>query len=184
MEGEIFRDGSDYRYHEFIRDAAKGGQVTMEMSARCVDENVVAEPAFPRGVDRPPPTGDDAAALSPYQGEMWANVSIGSGLQMNMVVDTGATISQVSEATAAQLLANGEAYETDPAPSRLANGSEVMTRTIVIRQIGVIGHVAHDVPASVDTHGGLPLLGATALMRLGASVDLVNRRLVFSQPAA
>jgi hypothetical protein len=52
MVGEVFRDGGSYRYREFIRDASKGGQVAMDMSARCVDESFTAASAPPRAVDQ------------------------------------------------------------------------------------------------------------------------------------
>ena len=91
MVGEILRDGSGYRYREFIRDAARGGQVTMDLSARCVDDSFVAQPAFPRGFDQAPPIGgSEIVRMVGDGGTFKVPVTINGQLTLKFVVDSGA----------------------------------------------------------------------------------------------
>ena len=63
MVGEVFREGPSYRYREFIRDASRGGEVVMDMSARCVDGSFIAPSASLGAVDQVPIVGHEIVPM-------------------------------------------------------------------------------------------------------------------------
>jgi clan AA aspartic protease (TIGR02281 family) len=111
---------------------------------------------------------------------LYANVSLGS-VQINMLVDTGATDMSVSESLADQLLRSGNAAPGESVTVTIADGSQSVRRSIIIFNVTVAGRVVRNVTAGVAPDGSMLLLGMSVLSRASArvSLDLASKRLVF-----
>ena len=113
MVGEIFREGTGYRYREFIRNASTGGQVAMDMSARCVDDKVVAQPNFPRGVDQVPIGGHETVPMVGDGGTFKVPVAINGQLTLDFIVDSGAADVSIPADVVLTLVRTGTLAESD-----------------------------------------------------------------------
>jgi clan AA aspartic protease (TIGR02281 family) len=185
MVGEIFRDGSGYRYREFIRDAVKGGQVTMDMSARCIDENVVAQSDFPRGVDQAPPTGgSEIVRMVGDGGTFKVPVTINGQLTLDFIVDSGASDVSIPADVVLTLWRTGTITEADFIGARtytMADGSTVPSQRFLIRSLKVGDKVLANVTASIAPVTGGLLLGQSFLTRFKSwSIDNQRQALVLN----
>jgi predicted aspartyl protease len=92
--------------------------------------------------------------------------------QAPMVVDTGATGMAVSEALAANLVQQGDAYYLDGiGTARIADGSTVVEQQIMIDTVMVGSHVVHNVRAGVTQGDNLlpfPIIVQMGLLVPGA----------------
>jgi predicted aspartyl protease len=107
-------------------------------------------------------------------------VTIGD-LPIDMVLDTGATISTVSASLADRLIAEGQASEQPAIALRLANGSTVTQRTVIINSLTVGRHKQYLVPLTVSPDGADMLLGLPVLDAIGAfKIDVAHGQVIFS----
>ena len=113
-------------------------------------------------------------------GHFWADVTI-DGVPRRMLVDSGATTSAISDATA-----RDTALEQDspfPVVLNTANG-RVTARTATARRVVLGGIVAHDLPVVVSpAFGSTDVLGMNFLSRL-ASWKVEGRTLILNPQTA
>ena len=184
MVGEIFREGTGYRYREFIRNASTGGQVAMDMSARCVDDKVVAQPAFPRGVDQVLTGGHETVPMLADGGTFKVPVAINGQLTLDFIVDSGAADVSIPADVVLTLVRTGTLAESDFLNSRtyrLADGSTVPSQRFMIRSLRVGDKVLENVTGSVAPVAGGLLLGQSFLTRFKSwSIDNQRQALVLN----
>jgi hypothetical protein len=185
MVGEIFREGATYRYREFIRDASKGGQVAMDMSARCVDDNVVTQPAFPRGIDQAPAAGGSGIVRMVGDGGTFkVPVTINGQLTLDFIVDSGAADVSIPADVVLTLWRTGSIAEEDFLGARtytMADGSTVPSQRFLIRSLKVGDKVLQNVTGSVAPVAGGLLLGQSFLTRFKSwSIDNQRQALVLN----
>jgi predicted aspartyl protease len=99
----------------------------------------------------------------------------------NVMVDTGAAASAVTERLASTLLASGDAIDTGRTVQIiLADGSMHEERIISIRSLQVGSHRLAGVAATVSP-GATNIIGLSELQRLCTmTIDSINRQIVFS----
>lgn len=106
-------------------------------------------------------------------------------LDLQFVLDSGATEVTIPAEVARQLIRSGTATRDDVLPSAnylLADGRTVEHPRINIRVVEVAGIRVHNVPASIGQDSGMLLLGQSFLERLGTwSLDS-RRRLLIVEP--
>ena len=184
MVGEIFREGTGYRYREFIRNASTGGQIAMDMSARCVDDKVVAQPNFPRGVDQVLTGGHETISMLADGGTFKVPVSINGQLTLDFIVDSGAADVSIPADVVLTLVRTGTLAESDFLDSRtyrLADGSTVPSQRFLIRSLRVGDKVLENVTGSVAPVAGGLLLGQSFLTRFKSwSIDNQRQALVLN----
>lgn len=78
------------------------------------------------------------------------------GMPLRMLIDTGATHSQVPESFASMLLRNGSAVLEGTAPVHYANGSTGTEAVLRVRELRIGSHVVRDVQVTVSS--GPPLI--------------------------
>jgi hypothetical protein len=96
---------------------------------------------------------------------------------VSLYLDTGATNMTVTQATAGNLLHDGQADRGPNGVVRLADGSRQITQTIVIHEVTVANRTTNNVRAVVVPDGAEMLLGMSVLSALGVSVDLTSHTL-------
>jgi hypothetical protein len=106
-----------------------------------------------------------------------ANVMLG-GRSLQMLVDTGATTGQVPTAFADALIADGAATEGEQETFKIADGSSRTSRTIIIANVNIGGHVVHNIQFGVVD--ATPLLGFNALSAVSNSFKIDHTRGVLS----
>jgi clan AA aspartic protease (TIGR02281 family) len=153
-------------------------------TANCVDRS---SPLCGQSPAPPPATvarSDDSVALFTDDGgrSLHIGVDLNDGVGPHQfLLDTGATNVTVTENIADDLLRYDEAAEIDPGRATLADGSERLTRRIVIKTLTVGSHVLHDVVAGVNPNDSQMLLGWSVLNRIGKfTIDAVNGKLIFN----
>jgi clan AA aspartic protease (TIGR02281 family) len=184
MVGEILRDGSNYRYREFIRDAAKGGQVTMDMSARCVADDVVAELAPPQVYQALPAADHETVQMVGDGGTFKVPVTINGQLTLKFVVDSGASDVSIPADVVLTLARTGTIAEDDflgAQTYRMADGSTVPSQRFLIRSLKVGDKVLENVTGSIAPIAGSLLLGQSFLTRFKTwSIDNDRQALVLN----
>jgi clan AA aspartic protease (TIGR02281 family) len=183
MVGEIFRDGASYRYREFIRDASRGGQVAMDMSARCVDDSF-ALPVSPRGVDQAQIVGHETVPMLADGGTFKVPVTINGQLTLDFIVDSGAADVSIPADVVLTLVRTGTLAESDFLDSRtyrLADGSTIPSQRFLIRSLKVGDKVLENITGSVAPVAGSLLLGQSFLTRFKSwSIDNQRQALVLN----
>jgi clan AA aspartic protease (TIGR02281 family) len=105
-------------------------------------------------------------------------VDLGEGVRpYPFVLDTGATSISVTQATAGNLMHDGQADLGPNGVVTLADGSRRITQTIVIHEVTVANRTANNVHAVVVPDGTEMLLGMSVLSAIGVSVDLTSHTL-------
>ena len=109
-------------------------------------------------------------------------INVGLGDQVvTMVLDTGATSSQVTGTMAANLVRDGQARWDGTARYRMADGSIGTARVIVIYEVKIGSHVVRNVTASVVNSDTEMLLGYDVVKTLGPTmIDHENKQLTFA----
>src|SRR5262249_14484529 len=109
-------------------------------------------------------------------------INVGLGDQVvTMVLDTGASSSQVTGTMAANLVRDGQARWDGMSRYRMADGSTTTARTIVIYEVKIGSHVARNVTASVVNSDTEMLLGYDVVKTLGPTmIDHENKQLSFA----
>jgi clan AA aspartic protease (TIGR02281 family) len=184
MVGEIFRDGASYRYREFIRDASKGGQIAMDMRARCVADNVATQPGFPRMLNETPPIGSEIVRMVGDGGTFKVPVTINGQLTLDFIVDSGAADVSIPADVVLTLIRTGTIAEEDFLGARtytMADGSTVPSQRFLIRSLKVGDKVLENVTASIAPVAGSLLLGQSFLTRFKSwSIDNQRQALVLN----
>jgi hypothetical protein len=150
-------------------------------SGECARDRPDASPSPPLYSSPPPspetrPASDDVP-LVVANNEAMIMVIIG-GRSLPMTIDTGATLGQVLEKFADQLIADGEATEGAPERFRLANGKVEIHRTVIVNSVVIGSHTLHNVRFAV---GNSCLLGFNALSAIGTfKIDPVRGVLSFN----
>ena len=144
----------------------------------------VARPSPAPEIARPNPTSDaeplDVVPLAMVGDAIHLSATIGD-LPVDMVLDTGATISTVSASLADRLITEGQASEEAAITTRLANGSTTTQRTLTVKSLTVGRHKRDAVPFAVMPDGADMLLGLPVLNAIGAfKIDATSGQLVFS----
>jgi clan AA aspartic protease (TIGR02281 family) len=155
----------------------------MDMSARCVDNNVVAPPAFPRGVDQVPPTGGrEIVSMDRDGGAFKVPVTINGQLTLGFIVDSGASDVSIPADVALTLWRTGTITEADFLGARtytMADGSTVPSQRFLIRSLKVGDKVLENVTASIAPVAGGLLLGQSFLTRFKSwSIDNQRQALI------
>jgi hypothetical protein len=124
----------------------------------------------------------DAVPLHPYRNgrAVRLEVFLVAGEPLLMLLDTGATLSQIPTALADRLVAAGRATVThDAVKVLLANGSTYTTRVVTIDTIMIGNHVVHGFMANVTT-GGDTILAFPVVDSIGSfTIDTRAGQLVF-----
>jgi hypothetical protein len=122
----------------------------------------------PVSTDKPPepPLSGETSAVPfiNHRGAMAVNVLVG-GHAVQMLIDTGATISSISPALADQLIAEGHATEGGGGKIGLADGSSHYQRRGIVDAVTIGNHTRPQVEMTVS-HGE-PLLGLPVLNAIG-----------------
>lgn len=104
-----------------------------------------------------------------------------NGAEMNFIFDTGAYIVSLSRQMADYLLNNNYISASDicgTGTSTTADGRTVSHTTVNIRELGIGGHVLHNVKAVIlDSQQAPLLLGQSAIRRLGR-IELHKNQLI------
>jgi aspartyl protease family protein len=137
------------------------------------------------GLDRQEVTGGEVRIRMAGDGHFWADASV-NGVKRRMLIDSGATVTALSEETAA---AAGVAPSVGPLPVvlRTANGL-AQGRTGTVRELRLGNVVARDLKVVVSpAFGNLDVVGMNLLSKL-ASWRVEGRTLIMvphhPQPAA
>lgn len=89
-------------------------------------------------------------------------------------------MSSVGEDLASKLIAGGYVVEGDGAKVKLANGSIVNERSIIVNTMSIGRHTLYDVEAGVVKDGVTMLLGLPVLNSIGKfTIDGANQQLTF-----
>jgi len=138
-------------------------------------------PTYSTPPAREPSRGFSVPITQSASGVAIAQVRLGGIEPQPMLVDSGCSDLAITEATADDLLAHGEARETEPMRVVLADSSTRSVRTLVIGTVSLDGHELHDVEASTVPNGANMLLGIGTLKRFGRfSIDTSAGLLVFN----
>jgi clan AA aspartic protease (TIGR02281 family) len=127
-------------------------------------------PTLPKA-DRatPPPPTKISVPLTPFDGVFQVYVALNGTVNVDMLLDSGATDVQVSEEVFSRLQATG-AVKTGEKHYRIANGTTIRRDSFTIASLKIGDVVIHDVEANVGP--GPLLLGQAFLKRLGSwSID-------------
>jgi clan AA aspartic protease (TIGR02281 family) len=123
-----------------------------------------------------PTTGRTEIALTPTRGGGFLLSAMVNSVSVNFKLDTGADEVCLTNGIAAELIRRGSLQESDfrgVSSFYTATGSEGRSLDVVLREIRIGEHVAHNVNAS--TGCARPLLGQSFLRRFGV-VTIDNRR--------
>ena len=116
------------------------------------------------GLDRQEVTGDEVRIRMSADGHFWARVQI-NGVERRMLVDSGATITALSEGTAA-LAALDRGSDMVPVVMRTANGA-VRAETGTVDRLRLGGIEARNVPVIISPSlGTMDILGINFLSQL------------------
>lgn len=127
------------------------------------------------GIDRQEVAGDEVRIRMAPDGHFWADVTI-DGTKRRMLIDSGATVTALSEATAASASIEPDAALV-PVVLRTANGL-AQVRTGTVRQLRVGNVTARNLKVVISPAlGGLDVLGMNFLSKL-ASWRVEGRTLI------
>jgi clan AA aspartic protease (TIGR02281 family) len=110
----------------------------------------------------------------------WLQAKVNHTAPVNFVLDTGASIVQIPEETAAALFRAGMLTSTDVrgyATTVNADGGTREAPIVLLHEIDVGGHIVRDVRALISPKGSAALLGQSFLQSFG-SYTIDNRRSV------
>jgi predicted aspartyl protease len=182
MIGEVNRTKQDgYTYRERLYDRAKGNALVMQMGTVCRRPEV--DTRAEEKVQKPPrdavPIYLDAATGH----KALIDVIIG-GQPVRMLIDTGATVCQVSSAIAEKMLAAGEATAQENKQFKLADGSVVSKPTMLVKTIRIGSHVVQDIVVLIEDRGSMllsfPVLNSIAPF----TINTRTQELIFDQVAS
>ncbi|HWH22685.1 MAG TPA: TIGR02281 family clan AA aspartic protease [Allosphingosinicella sp.] len=129
-------------------------------------EPVLGQIAGRIGLDRQEVVGEEVRIKMAPDGHFWANVTI-NGVKSRMLIDSGATVTAISEETARQARI-GEEAGLVPVVLRTANGM-TQARTGSIEELEVGSITARDLKVVVTPAlGKLDVLGMNFLSKLGS----------------
>ena len=144
----------------------------------------VGGPAEPGGVAKEKPATVEAVALKPSGGTFLVPVTINNTVEMQFIVDSGASDVSIPADVVSVLMQTGTISDADflgKRVYRLADGSTVPTPIFRIRSIRVGDRVLHDVTGSIALGSGGLLLGQSFLGRLRSwSIDNDRQLLVLN----
>jgi hypothetical protein len=96
-----------------------------------------------------PPAKDSVPIILREEGkQVWVDVLLG-GQPLRMLLDTGATISTVTDAIATKIVRDGQGSYGDKGKVKLADGSVREVYTIMVRELRIGSHVVSNVRATV-----------------------------------
>jgi hypothetical protein len=102
------------------------------------------------------------------------------GYPSDMMVDTGANVSQVTQSLANRLIAQGEAQVVGSNRFTMANGSSDIEPVIIVRKLTIGRHTCTNVLMSVAPDGAGNLLGLPVLKSIGKlTIDSARGQLIF-----
>lgn len=122
--------------------------------------------------------------LTYQNGVNYIDVSIGN-ITKKFVLDTGASDVLISKELESQLIQKGflrkEHYMTSGL-YRIADGSIIKCRRLIIPKLKIGGFILSNVQASVVNHGNTMLLGQSVLGKFGSwNIDNINKTLVLNK---
>lgn len=121
----------------------------------------------------------DVVPFSMINQAMHVTVNVG-GASVDMAVDTGAGITQITESFANNLLAYGQAREVTPSITTIADGSSRIERRIIVSSLTLGSHTCTNVLMVVAPDRAMMLLGLPVLNSIGKfTIDANNSRLIF-----
>jgi clan AA aspartic protease (TIGR02281 family) len=123
----------------------------------------------------------DAIPFRNVNGGMYVYANLG-GVPHNMLLDTGASGSQVTLPIARVLVARGQAYVADGfSLLKTADGSVHAEQTIVVYTVKIGRHTLRDVQMSVAPDGAPVLLGLSELSSIGSfTIDQAYNQIRFN----
>ena len=133
-------------------------------------------PPRPIAIERIRPA--DSVPLIPYRNGMAMRVEVTvGGEKLLMLLDTGATASQIPKGMADRLIAAGKAWPAGATRVRLADGSLRDTQLVTIDTLVLGRHTVRNVRATISSE---PLLSFPVLDGIGAfTVDSRSAQLIF-----
>jgi predicted aspartyl protease len=122
----------------------------------------------------------DAIPFRNVNGAMYVYANLG-GVPHNMLLDTGASGSQITVPIANALLARKQATIVPGIfTTTIANGSVVPSQRVVVHTMRIGRHTLHDVEMIVADDGGAVLLGLSELRAIGSfTVDQSRSQIRF-----
>jgi hypothetical protein len=137
------------------------------------------EPVYPAAPAHASQVSIATADLDGVIGLQTVGVTLGT-TYVTMQIDTGCSTMLLQKSVADGLIARGEATEAGTGRSVLADGSEHITRYIVINSINIGGKTLSNVQAGVGADDkASPLLGIGTLNRFGRfTIDTTGHQLV------
>jgi hypothetical protein len=183
---------NDDRIAKVVFQKSPEGQAMLDKAFEAWNA-ALSEPPVPAGKAMQPPVSTDKPPEPPVSGEtsaipfinhrgaMAVNVLVG-GHAVQMILDTGATISSIPSALADQLIAEGHATEGRGGDVTFADGSSHHERAVVVDAVTIGNHTRSQVEMTVLD--GEPLLGLPLLKAIGNfSIDAQHDVLTFSSPS-
>jgi clan AA aspartic protease (TIGR02281 family) len=112
-------------------------------------------------------------------------IDVGMGRQVvNMMLDTGASTSAITDDVANALVRDGHARWLGTRKFKMADGSTTEALTLVINDVRIGSHVVRDVEASVVPNGTMMLLGFPVVNQIGPfMINTRTRELIFEEKA-
>jgi clan AA aspartic protease (TIGR02281 family) len=112
-------------------------------------------------------------------------IDVGLGRQVvNMMLDTGASTSAITDEVANALVRDGQARWLGTRTFKMADGSMTEALALVINEVRIGSHVVRDVEASVVPNGTMMLLGFPVVNQIGPfMINTRTRELVFEEEA-
>jgi hypothetical protein len=184
---------NDDRIAKVVFQKSPEGQAMLDTAFEAWNA-AVSEPLVPAGkmmeppvsTDKPPepPVSGKTSAAVPFinhRGRIAVNVLVG-GHAVQMILDTGADISQIPSALADQLIAEGHATKGSGGNISLADGSSHYQRRVIVGAVTIGNHTRSLVEMTVSN--GEPLLGLPELNAIGKfTIDTQHGVLTFSSPS-
>ena len=146
----------------------------------CVAVTISPNPSTSTQTEATSPAARDAIPLRNVNGAMYVYANLG-GIPHNMLVDTGASMSQVTVPIANVLISRKQAYLSNSIiPMTLADGTVHPRQVIVVRRVTIGRHTINNVPMTVADDGADLLLGLSEIGAMGSfTIDRVHGRISF-----
>lgn len=175
------------RYEGGYRNGRRDGQGTLYRTNGEVTSGYWLMGKY-QGAERPVPVVAPGSrppsriAMIQSRGIFQVPATLNGQVTLDFMVDSGAALVTVPEATVSAMLASGTLSDADFKNERnfvIADGSRVKSRTFVIRSLQVGDHTVNNVLASEFAGSGRPLLGQSFLKQLKSwSIDNTTQELV------
>jgi len=208
MVGEVkFNQQHEPFYYEWVYDKSHGNRLEMNSVAKCAWNDQQQQLPAPTSQAAPQPSApvvaqdDKPVKTVPYKADLssaedsipiypghegnaaMVDVIVG-GQPVRMLLDTGATMMQISTDLANRIVQQHQGSWGKAVKMSLADGSVVNQPTINIEEVRIGSHIIHNIP-SAYTDGGDMIMAFPVVDSIAPfKIDTRNRKLVFEKQEA